>query len=232
MSLMLGILACRGTERSGRPVVQGADSTPASDSSVAVASSTATPPPSPAIPSPFPSDQDTVRFQAQLAAGAAQVPSCGVRAPRITGDSIGPFRPGAPLRELQQRCPRLLYGWVLISDGYALPTIAARFGGATVTAFASDSLPTATLGQVEVRSPGLVTEEGFGVGSTLRQLTPVYGAAQASESDCVLRVWFDAKPQVAFYMEYPAREHRECGALSATPLSPHLIVKGIVITPR
>jgi len=228
--LALGILACR--ERTARPATQGADSTPTPESSVAVASSTATPPSSPPIPSPFPSDQDTVRFQTQLAAGASQVPSCGSRAPRITDDSIGPFRPGASLRELQQRCPRLLYGWVLISDGYALPTVAARFGGATITAFASDSLPTATLGQVEVRSPGPTTAEGFGVGSTLRQMTPVYGEAQASESDCVLRVWFDTRSQVAFFMEYPAAERRECGALSVPPLSPNLTVRGVVITPR
>lgn len=229
---VLGMLACG--ERSSRTQAQQTDSAAAPESSVAVASSTAIQPPLPSstVPSPFPANQDTVKFQEQLAGGASQVPSCGAVPPRITGDSIGPFRPGAPLESLRRRCPRLLYGWVLISDGYNVPTVAARLGGATITAFASDTAATATLGQVEVRSRGATTAEGFGVGSTLRQLVRVYGAAQASESDCVLRVWFDTRPLIAFYMEYSARDRRECGALSAPPLSPNLIVKGVVITPR
>jgi len=150
----------------------------------------------------------------------------------LTGDSIGPFRLGESIEELRRRCPRLLYGWVLISDVYPVPTVAVQLGGATITAFASDSLPTATLSRVEIRSPGPRTDAGLSVGSTLRQLERVYGAAQASESDCELRIWFDARPGLAFLMEYPANQQRDCGALSEPPLSPNLTVRVVVLAPK
>ena len=120
----------------------------------------------------------------------------------------------------------------MISDGYPVPTVAARLGGATVTAFASDSLESATLHKVEVMGRGPKTEEGFGVGSTLGDLQRVYGAPQASESDCVLRVWFDSRPGLAFHMEYPAGQRRECGALSEPPLPPDLVVASVILVPR
>lgn len=231
LGLGLAVLTACG-EKHSRSGAAGGTTSVTPESAVVTAATPSTTTAAVSIPSPFPADKDTARFKTQVDAEVSQVPSCGSTLPRITGDSIGPFRPGKTILELQERCPRLLFGWVLISDGYPVPTVAARLGGATITAFTSDSLPTATLGQVEVHSPGPKTEEGFGVGSSLRQMTRAYGAAQASESDCVLRVWFDTRPQVAFYMEYPERERRECGALSAAPLSPNLTVKGVVITPR
>lgn len=218
-------------EKGSRSGASGGTTSVAPESAAVIAAAPSTTSAAVPIPSPFPADKDTARFKAQLDAGAAQVPSCGSKLPRITADSIGPFQPGKTILELQGRCPHLLFGWVLISDGYPVPTVAARLGGATITAFTSDSLPTARLGQVVVRSPGPRTAEGFGVGSTLRAMTREYGSAQASESDCVLRVWFDSRPLLAFYMEYPAHEQRECGALSAAPLSMNLTVTGVVVTP-
>ena len=182
--------------------------------------------------SPFPADQDTTRFARQITGAATAVPSCESRVPRITGDSIGPFRLSESIEELRRRCPRLLYGWVLISDGYTVPTVAARLGGATVTAFVSDTLPTGTLHRVELAVAGPGTVEGFGVGSTLRQLQEFYGAPGASEADCVLRVWFDSRPGLSFRMEYPTAERRECGGLSEPPLSPNLRVASVILVER
>lgn len=233
-ALWLGLAALAACgEKGQRSGAAGASTSvaPPPESAAATAAVPSTTRATVSIPSPFPADKDTGRFATQLAAGASQVPSCGSTLPRITPDSIGPFRPGKTILELQQRCPRLLFGWVMISDGYPVPNVAARLGGATITAFTSDSLPTARLGQVVVRSSGPRTAEGFGVGSTLQQMTPVYGAPKASESDCVLRVWFDSRPLLAFFMEYPQRERRECGALSVEPLSPNLVAKAVVLTP-
>ena len=225
LALGLGIMmACR--DRAARPVAQAA----APDSAAPVESAAAAP--AAPIPSPFPADKDTARFATQLGAGAAAVPSCGKAIPRITGDSIGPFRMDETVLELQGRCPRLLYGGVMISDGYPVPTVAARVGNVTITAFASDSLPTATLTKVEVTTRGPRTEEGFGVGSTLGQIQRIYGAPQASESDCVLRVWFDSRPGLAFVMEYPASERRDCGSYSEPPLSQALEVKAVLLVPK
>jgi hypothetical protein len=180
-----------------------------------------------AVPSPFPTDRDTTRLKATLAGG--RVPACGSGTPRITADSIGPFRPGIALADLARRCPALLYGWVGISDGIPVATVAARVGGATITGFASDSSAGAIVDRVELSGRGPRTAEGFGVGSTLGEMQRVYGAPQASESDCVLMVWFDTRPGLNFHLEYPAGEQRDCGALSEAPLPPTLSVASVII---
>jgi hypothetical protein len=180
----------------------------------------------------FPADRDTTRFARQTTGAATAVPSCGSAVPHITGDSIGPFRLGESIEELRRRCPRLLYGWVLISDGYTVPTVAARLGGATVTAFVSDTLPTGTLHRVELAVAGPGTVEGFGVGATLEQLQEAFGAPGASEADCVLRIWFDSRPGLAFLMKYPPAERRDCGGLSEAPLSPNLQVTSVILVER
>ena len=230
MSVMM-LSACR--ERAERPATL-----PAPPPVVASLDSANSAPPSggatPSAPgvSPFPADRDTTRFATQITGAATDVPLCGSRAPRITADSIGPFHLGISIADLRRRCPRLLYGWVLISDGYTVPTVAARFGGATVTAFVSDTLPTGTLHRVELAVSGPVTAEGFGVGSTLRQIQAAYGAPAASEADCVLRVWFASHPGLAFRMQYQPAEQRDCGGLSEPPLPPDLQVASVILVER
>lgn len=226
-TLALSVVACRGREGGDRG--KTASAVPEST----VSAPTPPPPPPPrSLPSPFPADKDTARLQTRLAGRAAGVPSCGSGVPRITADSIGPFRPGTTVSELARRCPGLLYGWVMISDGFPVPTVAARVGGARVTGFASDSSSDAIVNRIELVGAGPRTAEGLGVGSTLGQLQSVYGAPQASESDCVLMVWFDTRPGLNFRLEYPPRAPRDCGALSEPPLPPDLRVASVVIVQR
>lgn len=226
-ALALSAVACRGREPDTRS--QSAAASP--PESAAPAPPPPQPPP-PSAPSPFPADKDTSRLQTRLSGPAAGVPSCGGGVPRITADSIGPFRPGTTVSDLARRCPGLLYGWVMISDGYPVPTVAARVGGAKVTGFASDSSPDAIVNRVELSGPGPRTAEGLGVGSTLGQLQSAYGVPQASESDCVLMVWFDTRPGLNFHLEYPAQERRDCGALSEPPLPASLRVASVVLVQR
>lgn len=230
MSVIL-LAACR--EKAERPV------TPPTPPPAATSldSANRAPPPGSATPSvpgvsPFPADRDTTELTVRLTGAGGGVPPCGSRVPPITAESIGPFRPGTPVAELARACPRLLYGWVMISDGIPVPTVAARVGGATVTGFASDSSPGAIVTRVELSGPGPRTAEGFGVGSTLGEMERVYGVPQASESDCVLKVWFDTRPGLNFHLEYPPRGRRECGALSEPPLPPDLQVASVIIVER
>jgi len=187
-------------------------------------------------PSPWPAVPDssgkTQAVNARATVTASAVPQCRTDPPRITSDSIGPFRLDASLSDLQRACPGLRYSWSTDPDGYPVPTAAARLGAATVTAWFTDTLPGATVREVSVERGGPKTAEGLGVGSTFRDLQRAYGSAGASEPDCVLRVWFAALPGVAFRMAFPQRQQRQCGGLSEEPLPPDLRVAGVILVPR
>ena len=187
-------------------------------------------------PSPWPavpdSDGETRTTSAGATVTASPVRQCRTAPPRITSDSIGPFRLDATLSDLQRACPGLAYRWTTDPDGYPVPAAAARLGGATVTAWFTDTLPTATVREVSVERSGPKTAEGLGVGSTLRDLQRAYGAAGAAEPGCVLRIWFAALPGVAFRMAFSARERRECGSLTEEPLPPDLRVASVILVPR
>lgn len=191
--------------------------------------------------SPWPADSDSGAGAARPVsdrAAATAVPQCRREAPRITPDSIGPFRLDASLADLQRECPHLTYGWVSDPDGFAVPTVAARLGEAAVTALFTDTLPNATVREVSLEDSGPGgprgprTVEGLGVGSTLRELQRAYGAPGAAEPGCVLRIWFPSLPGVAFRMAFPTHEQRECGSLSEGPLPPDLRVASVILVPR
>lgn len=187
-------------------------------------------------PSPWPSPPDsggtTQPATVRPAVAVAHFPQCRTDPPRITSDSIGPFRLDASLSALQRDCPGLTYGWASDPDGYRVPAATARLGGANVTAWFTDTLPSATVRQVSLERSGPRTTAGLGVGSTLRDLQRAYGTPGAAEPDCVLRVWFATLPGVAFRMTFPPRERRECGGLTEEPLPPDLRVAGVILVPR
>ena len=187
-------------------------------------------------PSPWPRAPDsggaTPPTGATATVAVARIPQCRASAPRITSDSIGPFRLDASLSELQRGCPGLAYQWTSDPDGYPVPAAAARFGGVTVTAWFTDTLPNATVREVSVEHNGPKTAEGLGVGSTFQELERAYGAAGAAEPGCVLRIWFANLPGVAFRMAFPPHERRECGALAEEPLPPDLRVASVILVPR
>jgi hypothetical protein len=175
-------------------------------------------------------ESDSGRFAVQRASGSS-VPRCRSQISRLTSDSIGPFRAGESLAELRRKCPQLLLGWEADPDGYPVPTAAARLGPVVVTVLLTDTLPAATVREVGVDQRGPTTAEGVGVGSLLRDLEQAYGAAGASEADCVLRVWFPSVPGLAFRMAFPAHARRECGELTEEPLPQDLRVAAVILVP-
>jgi hypothetical protein len=228
----LALLACgeKGERPAARPSPPSrTGSTPDSSAGTAVVPESAA---RPSTRSPWASDKDTTSFVAVREGHVGAVPTCERGTPPITRDSIGPFRLHQTIAQLRARCPRLLFGWVMISDGYAVPSVAAKLGGATVTALVDDTLPSSITTKVELQSPGPTTAQGLGVGSTLGQLQAAYGEPGASESDCILRVWFDPLPGIAFHLVYPPSAPRDCGALSEMPMPPDLKVASVILVPQ
>ena len=187
----------------------------------------------PAVSSLWPPAPRASQIDSMLAHDPGAVPNCGGSVtPPVTAESIGPFHLGASLSQLRRRCPRLLYGWYYVSDGYAEPAIAVRLSGTVVRAFLTSPQTTGTVDRVEVEGREARTAEGLGVGSTLDALRRRYGEPGASESDCDLRVWFASRPGLSFRVVYPPAERRECGALSEEPLPPDLRVVAMILVPR
>src|SRR5215468_6626429 len=52
----------------------------------------------------FPLNRDTSRTRRVLTQGDARIPACGSGAPRISGDSVGPFRLDETIAELKRAC--------------------------------------------------------------------------------------------------------------------------------
>ena len=222
------LAACR--EKAAQPDTHRPSAQPPPTAAVAAQPPSAVSPPPPV--SPWPADQDSAQLTPRRTRDTGIAPPCRQATPRITPDSIGPFRLEESLAELQRACPRLLYAWESDPDGFAVPAVVARLGGVPITALLTDTLPAATVRQVDLEHEGPRTAEGLGVGSTLGDLERAYGAPGASEPGCVLRVWFTSRPGLAFRMRFPPRVRRECGGLSEEPLPPDLRVAAVILVPR
>ena len=182
--------------------------------------------------SPWPAAQASTELAAVLDQRVrAETRPCRDRLPHLTGDSIGPFRLEESLADLRRECPSLWFAWDTDPDGFAVPAVVGRLGPTLVTALLTDTLPTATVRQVTVTDARPKTKEGLGVGSTLAELKHAYGAPDAAEPGCELRVWFPKSPGLAFQMAFPVGAQRECGGLSEPPLPAALRVVAVVLVP-
>ena len=130
-------------------------------------------------------------------------PTCRRNTPQLTSDSIGPLRPGMPLRDLLRRCPRVTFGWHL-EEGNAEPAVAVRLGRIVAEAILEDTIPPKDrIYRILVADSALRTADGIGPGSHVLDAPRAWGTPHFGAAECSLYVWFDRVAHVSWIAEFP-----------------------------
>jgi hypothetical protein len=141
---------------------------------------------------------------------AQRAPRCGAKTPALSVGSLGPVRPGQPLRKLEKRCPGLRYGWYW-NEGSPTPVVLLRLGDSAVMIEFSDATDASTIYRITTDSP-VRTVDGFGPGSRLSAMINAWGKPTFGAGEHGLYVWFSARPGLSFRVEVPDRwDYRASG---------------------
>jgi len=132
---------------------------------------------------------------------AQSAPRCGAKTPTLTAGSLGPLKPGQPLRDLETRCPNLRYGWYW-NEGMPTPVALLRLGDAAVMVELSDSTDSGTIERITTASP-VRTGDGFGPGSRLSAMITAWGKPTFGVGECALYVQFPSRRGLSFSIEVP-----------------------------
>ncbi len=143
---------------------------------------------------------------------ATAIPRCASQTPVITGDSLGPLVIGETLDQLRQRCPRMLYVWILERKGE--PVVALRVGESRIVARMYDTLPASKVRLIEISDSTPRTADGFGVGSKAADLLVAHRdfAMISGGKECVF--FFQRSLRGLTFVVPPeaCTQHREPGA--------------------
>lgn len=134
---------------------------------------------------------------------AQRAPRCGAKTPALTVRSLGPVRPGQPLRDLEKSCPSLRYGWYW-NEGSPTPVVLVRLGDSAVMIEFSDATDASTIHRITTDSP-VRTVDGFGPGSRLSAMIKAWGKPTFGVGEHGLYVWFSTRPGLSFRVEVPDR---------------------------
>ena len=153
---------------------------------------------------------------------AQRAPRCGAKTPALTVRSLGPARPGQPLRDLEKSCPGLRYGWYW-NEGSPTPVVLLRLGDSTVMIEFSDATDASTIYRISTDSP-VRTVDGFGPRSRLSAMIKAWGKPTFGVGEHGLYVWFSTRSGLSFRVEVPdgwdslaSRQVEQSGAATLLP---------------
>lgn len=181
LGLLLIANACERSESSS-PRSQGSPFTPAAIASV----------------SRWPADPLEAQAVAADDSAVRALPMCGAASTPLTGDSIGPLRPGLSLAQVDTLCPHSIAQWDLGDEAIPEPSLAVNLGGASVMLVLTDTLSSSTIFSLLSKDERLRTSEGIGVGSTVQQLRQRYGTLTLGEAECWLYATLARAPGLSF----------------------------------
>lgn len=131
-------------------------------------------------------------------------PTCLNESPTLSHKSLGPFKPGQSLRELESICDSLLYEWGLGSEAIEFPYVAILIEDTRVHFEMSSTSSMSTIVYIKILGPSIKTKEGFGITSNIHDVIKKWGSPSFGHNECQLYSWFESHPGISFALRTPA----------------------------
>ena len=139
----------------------------------------------------------------------ATTPSCSQITPTFSPDSVGPFHTGMSVKQVENLCRSIRYGWYGGDEGIFEPVALVKSGLGSILLEFDDTLVTSKVQRIFIGTPDIRSSEGLGVGSLVKDLAAQWGKPSRTEIECLLYIYFKSKPGISFQIDLPVE--RDCG---------------------